>query len=1150
MGQLTKEETKTETRKLPEERTLERDQQFLSGEEANLSEEEEQPKEYKAQNSLTVGSESDVLERNFSNLTISDGSMKSVELASAGEESESDEETDDDLDKGESLKRGPTNGVPVSLLRTHEAYFASSQDPVFTENKSKRSYDSHDVPYYKYQRPVYKSCELNESWLSSSFPVTNGGIISVNGENYESDSAQSAPYTISECSRSPDQNDSQNDLAILNQENTLDDLMAILQEDNNKNMYPNLCKEDFSSSKISHIKNIKETLKNGFEKSTPNNIPETFNIEDQYNKASPPPQCVPQLLDQHCPNFEMNETLNVNITEQENLNRMAAIYERMPGLKNCGPSSMDKKLQEQFLLNSLKQNDTLDGCSILNAPPYMGQQFIDGNLLNICSQGQITMNEGNQSRPVTNSGSERKPVMNIGPDKRTTIMGSDHQLQGLHNYDQKPIMINGSAGQQQPINGSGQRVNRVSPICQGVTEMNVGRPNQNVMNTRNTAATMISAGNQGRIMMNLSSQNQVIMNAGIQSQAIMNAGSPGQTIANAGSPGHSIANVGSPGQPIMNAGSPGQTLVNAGSPHQTIMNAGSPHQTIMNAGSPHQTIMNAGSPHQTIMNAGSPHQTIMNAGSPHQTIMNAGSPSQTIINAGSPGQTLVNAGSPGQTIMNAGSPVNAGSPGQTIINAGSPGQTIVNAGSPHQNIINAGSPNQTILSADSPSQTILNDDEQEQIIMNATSQAQTVTMRQTWMNSLDGGQNLPSVSVPCTVNPNKSPLIYSPVAELVGQGGQVYSSQSPHVIINGTTSNLQNPAIVTQAIPNQTTTPGTLTSTAVSSTPLLVLNTPPLYIMSPTSNALILVQKPPTPTTKSSPKPILPKPPASDIKPHLSDEHVFPKHFNTAKKGKAVFNPDANAVKSGASHQIIARRCVASRTDEELLAIDSDGNNYLHAAVCVTDVNMVKALLERIKRIKKIEIINDCNSLNQTPLYLAVFYNKPAVVCELVRNGANPNIPGEKRRSALHCAATQGKEFNLTLKQLFESKKIDPNIKNCDGLTPLLCAIMEHGKIVSRNNKNVMIDNCVNVSLLLKNGADPEVYDGRNGMTPLMHAIERKDINLIEAIVKHVDPAKFQKMLSARTFSERTCSMIAEELQNKFDPSVYRKLTSILSLNK
>lgn len=351
-------------------------------------------------------------------------------------------------------------------------------------------------------------------------------------------------------------------------------------------------------------------------------------------------------------------------------------------------------------------------------------------------------------------------------------------------------------------------------------------------------------------------------------------------------------------------------------------------------------------------------------------------------------------------------------------------------------------------------------------------------------------------------------------------------------------------------MPNQTTTPGTLTSTAVSSTPLLVLNPPPLYIMSPTSNALILVQKPQTPTTKTSPKPILPKPPASDIKSPLSDEHVFPKHFNTAKKGKAVFNTDTNGLKPGTSHQTIARRCVASRTDEELLAIDSDGNNYLHAAVCVTDVNMVKALLERIKRIKKIEIINDCNSLNQTPLYLAVCYNKPAVVCELVRNGANPNIPGEKRRSALHCAATQGKEFNLTLKQLFESKKIDPNIKNCDGLTPLLCAIMEHGKIVSRNNKNVMIDNCVNVSLLLKNGADPEVYDGRNGMTPLMHAIERKDINLIEAIVKHVDPAKFQKMLSATTFSERTCSMIAEELQSKYDPSVYRKLTSILSLNK
>lgn len=81
-----------------------------------------------------------------------------------------------------------------------------------------------------------------------------------------------------------------------------------------------------------------------------------------------------------------------------------------------------------------------------------------------------------------------------------------------------------------------------------------------------------------------------------------------------------------------------------------------------------------------------------------------------------------------------------------------------------------------------------------------------------------------------------------------------------------------------------------------------------------------------------------------------------------------------HSVFQGSSHQTIARRCVASRTDVELLAVDSDGNNYLHAAVCVTDVNMVKALLERIKRIKKIEIINDCNSLNEVSFFFLTSY--------------------------------------------------------------------------------------------------------------------------------------------------------------------------------
>ncbi|GAB1602379.1 uncharacterized protein LOC115211934 [Argonauta hians] len=1015
MGRSTKEETKTEERKLS-------DQQF---------DDEERSKSLET-NNTNINSETDELVRNFSGFSISKCEMKTVELDPSGDDSESEEEEGDKSDCCEKTKRGPINGIPVSHICNQNDNF-TFQDQ-FNQNKSKRTLDSGINQHYKYKKPG-QGYDLNENWLNNSFPSMNGGTVSIKTNNYECKN-KTIPYPFLEHLKPSTQDD---------QEDTLNDLMAIVNEDT-RGMCSSPSNEDLLSHfNESEIKIIKDTLKKISDENCCNTSENPcLEYSDEKNMVSPPPQCVPQLSDAlYLP--EIPDSPNVNGSESEYNRHVTESYGLMSASQNTSYiSSVNDIGQDQVNFNNYI--GTSDGSGITNASLYMKKPFSNGN---------FQMIDTNQINPV-------------------------FQDFNFHNSEQ--ILMSPNSGQQ--------------PII-------IGNSPQTIMDSPNAAQTM-NTGNHGHFLSNKDIASPLIINARTSSQTIVNVGSPKQTTVNSGSPGKVITNAGSPGRVIMSAGSPGHIIMNVGSPGHIITNVGSPGKVITNVGSPGKVITNVGSPGRVNTNVGSPGRVIMSAGSPGKVITSAGSPGQTIIDGGSPYQSFSNVGSPCESIANTGSPF----------------QAVPNVLSPCQ---------------DSSSQTLLNEDEQEQIIRNATSQHQTSSDETGWINSIAEGHTQTSVSL----NTNNSSLTYSPTSEFIRQTGRVYSPSQP--VINGTLSNIQSPTIVAQ----QMSCPTTNQSTPVSSTPVLVLKSPPVYYMSPTSNALILVQNPPK-TTKSTPKPILPKPPASDMKCDFT---------NITKRGKPT---DTNLNKPGTSHQLIARRCVASISDEQLLAVDLNGNNYLHAAVCATDVNMVKALIERIKRMNKIEIINDCNNINQTPLYLAVSNNKPAIVCELVRNGANPNILAEikvsesekRRRSALHCAATQGKEFSLVLKQLFESKKIDPNIKNCEGLTPLLNAIKDHGRIVTKNNKSIVIDNCINVSILLKNGADPEIYDDRNGTTPLMCAIDSKDINLIEAIVKHVDAAKLKKMLSAKSFDGRTCWLIAEESQNKYEPAMYRKLTSILSLNK
>lgn len=70
----------------------------------------------------------------------------------------------------------------------------------------------------------------------------------------------------------------------------------------------------------------------------------------------------------------------------------------------------------------------------------------------------------------------------------------------------------------------------------------------------------------------------------------------------------------------------------------------------------------------------------------------------------------------------------------------------------------------------------------------------------------------------------------------------------------------------------------------------------------------------------------------------------------------------------------VARRCVAGMKEDDLENTDQEGDNYLHVAVCRTDVYMVEALLERLNRSSKLDMINRQNHAQQVSINFFFLY--------------------------------------------------------------------------------------------------------------------------------------------------------------------------------
>ncbi|XP_053398886.1 NF-kappa-B inhibitor epsilon-like [Mercenaria mercenaria] len=175
---------------------------------------------------------------------------------------------------------------------------------------------------------------------------------------------------------------------------------------------------------------------------------------------------------------------------------------------------------------------------------------------------------------------------------------------------------------------------------------------------------------------------------------------------------------------------------------------------------------------------------------------------------------------------------------------------------------------------------------------------------------------------------------------------------------------------------------------------------------------------------------------------------------------------------------------------------DEDGDTKLHIAIILGMKNLALSLISEAPDYKWLSL---ANKLYQTPLHLAVITNQPEVIRRLVVAGSDVTSQDKDGNTPLHIACRDRKmtevisliepvNYSETIQNNYEipyqNIPQDFSISNYQGLTCFhLAASGRHFDIMK---------------VLIKNGTDVNMKEGKSGRTVLHSACESGDIELVQ----------------------------------------------------